>query len=103
MQPNNNQPNYSYQPQYPSSQPASANGMGIAGFVLSLIAICFSWSFIPGGILWLLGFIFSSIGMSHRPRGLAIAGFVISIVSLITVIVIIIIMGIAIGTMLWLR
>jgi hypothetical protein len=61
----------------------SSNGVGTAGFVLALIALFFGSIPVFGWILWLLGFILSFAGLFKSPRGLAIAGFVISIIGLI--------------------
>ena len=59
-------------------QPVSrSNGLGTAGFVLALIALFLGW------IVWLLGLIFSACGMFKAPRGLAIAGLVISLIGVI--------------------
>jgi hypothetical protein len=41
----------------------------------------------------LLGFIFSFIGLFKRPKGLAIAGFVISLISIVVVLVIVAMVG----------
>ena len=64
-------------------QKAKSNGIGTAGFVLSLVAIVIGWipviGQVVGGICWLLGLIFSFIGVFKSPRGLAIAGLVISL------------------------
>ena len=57
------------------------NGFGTAGFVLSLIGLILFWLPIPGWILWLLGTLFSFIGLSRSPRGLATAGFIMAIVT----------------------
>lgn len=57
----------------------SSNGLGTAGFVLGLIGL---FTF-PILILGLLGFLFSLIGVFKEPRGLAIAGLVLSIISLL--------------------
>ena len=54
------------------------NGLGTAGFVLSLTGLILCWVAILGFILWLLGAIFSVIGVFKAPRGLAIAGCIIS-------------------------
>lgn len=54
------------------------NGSAVAGFTLSLLATFLGWIPFVGFLLWLLGAIFSCVGMSRKPRGLAIAGFVIS-------------------------
>lgn len=64
------------------------NGLGTAGFVLSLTGLILCWVPILGFILWLLGAIFSVIGVFKAPRGLAIAGCIISfflIILLLTV------------------
>ncbi len=58
------------------------NSIGTAGFTLAIIAFCLD--LIPvvgiflGGIIWLLGAIFSVIGIFRKPRGLTIAGTCIS-------------------------
>ncbi len=76
-----------------------SNGMAIAGFVLSLVALLLCW--VPGlsWILWLLGLIFSIIGVC-RPnnRGLAIAGLVISFIGAVIIICLIIAIGLAVLT-----
>ncbi len=83
---------YNPQPQYPGWQQPDrqqgSNGMGITGFVLSLVAMF--TALLPGVnfIVWLLGLIFSCIGLRHRPRGLAVAGLVISLIPLVLLIVV---------------
>ena len=57
------------------------NGLGTAGFVLALLSFLFSWAPMVNWILWFLGALFSFIGLFKRPRGLAIAGFVISFIN----------------------
>lgn len=63
------------------------NGIGTAGFVLAIIAIVIGWipfiGQIVGGILWILGLIFSFVGVFRSPRGLAIAGLVISLIDVV--------------------
>ncbi len=68
------------------NQPKS-NGMGTAGFVLALVALFLGWIPVLGWIMWFLGTLFSLIGVFKQPRGLAIAGLVISFIGLIVVIV----------------
>lgn len=63
-----------------------SNGLGTAGFVLALLALLGCWVPVLNCILWLLGFIFSFIGIFKSPRGLAIAGLCISLVDLIPLI-----------------
>lgn len=70
-------------------QQKQSNGLGTAGFIISLVAIFLCWVPALNWILWLLGLIFSSIGVFRQPRGLAIAGLVISLISLIILIILI--------------
>ena len=68
-----------------------SNGMAVAGFVLALIAVFFSWIPVLGWIIWLLGLIFSIIGIATAKRkqsglGLAITGLVLSLLGLIILI-----------------
>ncbi|MDR2148925.1 MAG: hypothetical protein LBE91_20990 [Tannerella sp.] len=66
------------------------NGIGTAGFVLALIALFLSWVPVLDWIVWALGLIFSFIGVFRKPKGLAIAGL---IISLIVVIIIVAVVG----------
>ena len=80
-----------------SAQPAAPKGksaMGIAGFVIGLVALC--TSFLPiinnfSAILAVIGFIFAVIGFvacvrgTKEGKGLAIAGLIICIVSVVVV------------------
>ncbi len=63
-----------------------SNGTGTAGFVLALIALFLGWIPILGWILWLLGLILSFVGIFKKPKGLAIAGLVISLIGIILLI-----------------
>lgn len=73
----------------------SKNGMGTAGFVLSLLALVLCWIPVVDVILFLLGLAFSIVGVSlkNRKKGLAIAGLVISVVVLITLFVVMAALG----------
>ena len=64
-------------------QVTKSNGVGVAGFVLALGSLIFCWVPILSWILWFFGILLSFIGMFKRPRGLAIAGFLISVVDFI--------------------
>lgn len=70
--------------QQPSRQ---SNGAGTAGFILALISLVLSCVPGVGWIVWFLGFLLSFIGMFKTPKGLAIAGFIISIIDLIILLV----------------
>lgn len=60
-----------------------SNGIGTAGFVLALIAVFLGWVPVLGWIIWLLGLILSFVGVLKEPKGLAIAGLVISLIGII--------------------
>lgn len=64
-------------------QEKKSNGIGTAGFVLSLIALFTGWIPALGWLLWALGAILSFVGVFKSPRGLAIAGLVISFIGII--------------------
>ena len=51
-----------------------SNGLGTAGFVVSLVGI------FTAGLLCPIGLLLSFFGLFKRPRGLAIAGFIIGLV-----------------------
>lgn len=63
------------------------NGIGITGFILSIVAIVLFWVPVLDWILWFLGALFSIIGVFKKPKGLAIAGLIISFISIIILIV----------------
>lgn len=66
------------------NQPApKSNGIGVAGFVLALLALFLGWIPVLGWILWILGLVLSCVGVFKTPKGLAIAGLVISLLGLI--------------------
>ena len=73
-------------PQYAEAVPQpvrrKSNGIGTAGFVLALVGLVLCWLPIVDVILWLLAFIFCIIGMCKKPKGLSIAGFIISLIDL---------------------
>lgn len=81
-----------YPPVYPVQQvvftPARANGLGVAGFVTGLVGLLLFW--VPGlGIVsGALGLILGGVGISTARKdgssaGLAIAGLVLGIISII--------------------
>lgn len=60
-----------------------SNGIGTAGFVLALLALFLGWIPVLGWLLWVLGLILSFAGLFKHPKGLAIAGLVISLLGII--------------------
>jgi hypothetical protein len=72
-----------------------SNGIGTAGFVIALVALFLGWIPIFGWILWVLGLLFSFIGVFKSPRGLSIAGLVISFIGVILIVFVFALLGIA--------
>ncbi len=64
-----------------------SNSMGVAGFIIALLGLVFCWVPVVDLILWLLGFIFSLIGLFKAPRGMAIAGLVLSLIIIFIIII----------------
>ena len=81
--------------QITAPQAQEKNGMGITGFVLAMVALFSSWVPFARWIVWLLGLIFSLIGLGKQPKGFAIAGLIISLIGL-ALIVMIIVLGVAV-------
>jgi len=62
-----------------------SNGIGTAGFVLALLGLILGWIPFLGWLLWILGLIFSFVGIFNSPKGLAIAGLIISFIGIILI------------------
>lgn len=75
----------------PVPQPVEkpSNGVGTAGFVFSLISLFLGWIPYIGWALWFVGALLSFIGVFKRPKGLAIAGLILSIVTFFIIIALI--------------
>ena len=71
------------------AQAQPSNGLGIAGFVLSLIGI------LSCGFLSPLGLILAFAGMFKQPRGLATAGLVLGLLGSIWIFILVFIVGLA--------
>ena len=69
------------------------NGLGLTGFVLSMICLVFSWAPGVNFLIWILGLVFSAVGVFKKPRGFAIAGLVISLISILVIIFLMIFIG----------
>lgn len=77
-------------PQPPTSAPRPQdNGLGTAGFILSLIG------FLSCGVLSPLGLVFSLAGLFRQPRGLAIAGFILGLLGCAWVLVAVCVIGLS--------
>ncbi|MFI4898598.1 MAG: type II secretion system protein GspG [Phycisphaerales bacterium JB059] len=75
--------------------PAPSNGLGVAGFVTSLVGLVMC-----AGIICPIGLVLSTIAMFRRPRGLAIAGFIIGLIGsswIILVLLFFLVMGVGLA------
>lgn len=81
---------------YPIADKRS-NSAGTAGFVLSLIGLILCWVPILNLILFILGFIFSIVGLCKKnaQKGLAIAGLILAIISAILIVILTAVVGLA--------
>ena len=77
--------NYSGQTIIVNQAGKQSNGIGTAGFVLAVLAVVLCWFPILNLLLWLLGLIFSFVGVFKSPRGLSIAGLSISLLGIILI------------------
>lgn len=76
-------------PSYGAGQPApQTNGLGIAGFILSLLGL------ISCGFLSPLGLLLSFIAIFRQPRGLAIAGLVLGILGSLWIFIVFFFVGV---------
>lgn len=66
---------------------SDSNGLGIAGFVVSLIGL------VSCGLIAPIGAIMSAFALKKEPKGLAIAGLIIGIIGSLWVIVFVVIFG----------
>lgn len=80
-----------HQPQpRPQSTQNESNGLGLAGFIVSLVGL-----FICVGVLSPIGLIMSLIALGKRPKGFAIAGVVLGAVGCVWFFVLFFVIGIA--------
>lgn len=69
----------------PYSRNEESNPLGIAGFVVSLVGLVASC-----GLLSPIGAVLSLVAMSKRPKGLAIAGFVLGLIGSLWIVALIV-------------
>lgn len=60
-----------------------SNGCGTAGFVFALLSLILCWIPVADVVLGILGLLFSFIGIFKSPRGLAITGLILSLLTFI--------------------
>ena len=76
-----------------NSSKQQRNGIGLTGFIMSLLCLVTSWAPIVNIVMWILGFVFSAVGLFKKPKGFAIAGMVISLISILLIILLFVILG----------
>ena len=76
-----------------------SNSAGTAGFIFALLTILFSWAPIVKWVLWFLGFLLSFIGLFKRPRGLAVTGFLLSIIGIVIIIALVGVLASIVGSL----
>ncbi len=62
---------------------AQKNPLGVAGFIFALLGVFLSWVPILGWVIWFLGALFSIIGSFKKPKGMAVAGVILTFINLI--------------------
>lgn len=83
QQPFQQHTNATQQAVYVNVPAKQSNGIGTTGLVFSILGLFLGWIPVLGWIVWVLGVLFSFIGLFKSPRGCAIAGFIISFIWLI--------------------
>jgi len=68
---------------------ANTNKAGKAGLILAILGLILSWVPVVGWGCWISGLIASIVGLFNAPRGMAIAGLIISFIDLIILIALI--------------
>ena len=77
-----------YQQAYVQQPKEKSNAICRAGFVLALLGLILCWFPIANVILWLLGLIFSFVGVFKEPRGLAVAGLILTLAAILVLVMI---------------
>ncbi len=92
---NNNEQNGAGQTIIINQEKKESNGIGTAGFIISIIALFVGWVPFIGWLVWLTGAILSLIGVFKKPKGLSIAGLIISFIGVILLIFVLAGIGLA--------
>ncbi|MBN1119217.1 MAG: hypothetical protein JXA77_18550 [Bacteroidales bacterium] len=85
-----------------NDQSTQSNGIGTAGFILALVTLFFGWIPFLGWTIWILGLVFSAVGIARaksvgKGMGLSVAGLVISLLGVIMLIFVVGAIATAIG------
>lgn len=66
-----------------------SNTAGIVGFIFAVLGLLLCWAPVANFIVWFIGFLASIIGLFKKPRGLAITGFLLSLIDVIIIVALI--------------
>ena len=77
----------------------TGNGLAIAGMVLAICAVVLAWLPVVNFVCWILGLIFSAVGLKNANRGapyrgMAIAGLAISLAGIVLIIILVVLIGV---------
>lgn len=71
------------QPGQPIYVKRQTNPLGTAGFICALLGLFLCWVPVLGWLLWIAGAVCSIVGLFKSPKGLAIAGTIISFIGIL--------------------
>ena len=74
-----------------SNQETSSNGIGLAGFIVSLVGLFTAWVPIVGWIIVIVGAILSAVGLTKEPKTFAIVGIILSWLSVLWILAVLLI------------
>ncbi|MDG1742895.1 MAG: hypothetical protein P8H43_09985 [Crocinitomicaceae bacterium] len=74
-----------------SNQEKSSNGIGLAGFIVSLVGLFTAWVPIVGWIIVIVGAILSAVGLTKEPKTFAIVGIILSGLSVLWILAVLLI------------
>ncbi len=83
----------------PTVQHRQSNGLGLAGFICSLVGFVLGVLTGVGGLLCFVGLIMSLIALGRQPRGFAVAGVILGLLGCCAGILILLFLGLGILTL----
>jgi hypothetical protein len=82
-----------------SNQETSSNGIGLAGFIVSLVGLFLGWVPLVGWIIVIVGAILSAVGLTKQPKTFAIVGIILSGLSVLYLLVILLLYADAVSSL----
>lgn len=77
-------------------RPGPANTVGLIGFIFVMVSLA-GFCFAPLFLLGVVGTVLCGIGLFRRPRGLAIAGFIVGLIEMLFALIVVVFIGMIIG------